>query len=58
MNWALIDLILISALIIITVVFISIKVYLGLPNWWTGFFPLGLLPVPVADYFKDRKLST
>lgn len=52
-NWAKVDLFLIVLVVSLSVIFLFIK--RDSPNWWTGLFLLGMLPVLVSDYLKDRK---
>lgn len=54
-NWAKIDLWIICFLIGISIFIVWVKLSYDSANWWTGFFPLGLLPVAITDYLKDRK---
>lgn len=54
MRWyAKLDLFFIVLLIAFSIIVFVLK--RDSPYWWTGFFPLGLLPLVISDYRKDRK---
>jgi len=54
-TWAKIDLWLMCLVIGLSCLFTYWKLEMGFTNWWTGMFLLGLLPVLIYDYFRDRK---
>lgn len=54
-NYAKVDLWLICFLIGVSILISYYKFSYGYIHWWTGFFPLGLLPVVVSDYLRDRR---
>lgn len=54
-NWAKVDLWLSCFLIILSMFICYYKFSYGYVNWYTGLFLLGLLPVTISNYLRDRK---
>lgn len=55
-KWAKIDLLTIVILVALALLIVFIK--REDPYWYTGLCILGLLPVVIADFFKDREIKT
>lgn len=52
-RWAKYNVCMIVFLVVLSIVIVTIK--RDSPNWWTGLYGLGLLPVVVADLRNELK---